>query len=654
VSRKFRPPASPHRPVSPAQQSGLQAKFAQGLEQLRKGNPARAEAICKQVLKRQPNHFDALHLLGVIALQTGRPQLAVDFLRKAIEVDQDVAEVHSNLGNGLRDLRRQEDAIASYDKAIALQPDYAYLSYNRGIALRELNRSEDAIASYDKAIALRPDYAEAYHNRGIAQRDLMRPGDAIASYDTAISLRPDYAEAYSNRGNALSDLKRQEDAIASYDTAIALRPDYAEAHSNRGNALCELMRQEDALSSYDTAIALRPDYAEAHLHRGIALCDLKRHEDAMASYDTAIALRPDYAEAYNGRGKVLGELNRLEEAIESFDRAITLQPDYGDAHQNLAMFLLQSGRFERGWEKYEWRLKAPDFKSVPSAANLPHWRPGDESKRLLIWAEQGVGDEILFAGLLPETDKLSSDVRAMVDSRLIPLFERSMPQIQFLPYSQEVAEDVFDTQIPLGSLGRYVRNSIDDFKNVRRGFLVADDKRANSLRRELCPSGNILCGISWKSKNSAMGPEKSMSLNDWAPILEIENLTSVNLQYGDTDEEVKDLISRTGVDLKQCASVDNFKDLDGLAALIEACDIVVTTSNTTAHMAGAIGKDTLLLLPAGKGLLWYWNNKQGGEPDGRNLWYPSIRSFRQDSIGDWASVIDNVRGEVLRMFASPD
>jgi len=156
VSKKNRPPASQEESISSARQSGLQAKFQQALAQHQKGNLAWAETICKQVLKRQSNHFDALHLLGVIALQTKRSRRAAEFLRKAIAVDEDVAEAHSNLGNALRGLRSADEAVVSYDRAITLKPEYAYLRYNRGIVLRELSRAEEAIAGYDDAIALRP------------------------------------------------------------------------------------------------------------------------------------------------------------------------------------------------------------------------------------------------------------------------------------------------------------------------------------------------------------------------------------------------------------------------------------------------------------------------------------------------------------------
>jgi predicted O-linked N-acetylglucosamine transferase (SPINDLY family) len=272
----------------------LQAKFNRGLALHQQGKLAEAERIYSEVLEQAPNHFDALHLLGVIAVQTKQTERAVELITKAIGLNAKLAAAHSNLGSALRDLSRPEEALASYDKAIGLKPDSAEAYSNRGEALRDLKRPEDALASCDKAIALKPDYANAYNNRGNALMDLRRPEDALASYDKAIALKPDYAEAYSNRGEALRDLKRPEDALASCDKAIALKPDYADAYNNRGNALMDLRRPEDALASYDKAIALKPDGAEAYNNRGNALIDLKRPEDALASYDKAIALKSNY------------------------------------------------------------------------------------------------------------------------------------------------------------------------------------------------------------------------------------------------------------------------------------------------------------------------------------------------------------------------
>ena len=315
----------------------LQAKFAQGIALHQQGKLAEAERIYGEVLHQQPNHFDALHLLGLIAAQTRRTERAVELIKRAIGLNAKVAAAHCNLGNTLTDLKRPADALASYDRAITLKPDYAEAYYNRGLALQDLKRPEDALASYDKAIALKPDFAEAYSNRGNALIDLKRPEEALVSCDTAIALKPDFAETHNNRGNALTYLKRPTDALASYDKAIALKPDLAEAYCNRGNALLDLKHAADALASYDKAIALKPEYAEAYSNRGRALQNLKRPEDALASYDRAIALKPDFAEVYSNRGIALTEKGDVTAAIESYNRALHIKPDYAEYYLNYSI-----------------------------------------------------------------------------------------------------------------------------------------------------------------------------------------------------------------------------------------------------------------------------------------------------------------------------
>jgi predicted O-linked N-acetylglucosamine transferase (SPINDLY family) len=251
-------------------------QFNQALALLHQAKLAEAELICAEVLSQQPNHFDALHLLGIIAAQTQRTERAAQLIRKAIGLNPNIASAHSNLGHALTELKHPAEALASYDKAIILKPDYAEADNGRGVALLNLNRPTEALASYDKAIALKPGYAEPYNNRGTALLDQNRPADALASYDKAIALKPGHAKAYYNRGNALHDLKRYEEAVASYDKAIALQPQFAEAYVNRGNALQEAKRHEQAFASYDKALALDPDLDEVQglrFHTKMHLCD---------------------------------------------------------------------------------------------------------------------------------------------------------------------------------------------------------------------------------------------------------------------------------------------------------------------------------------------------------------------------------------------
>ena len=327
--------------------------FEQGLAAHQRGQFAQAKAAYDKVLKNQPKHFDSLHLIGVIALQTKSPALAEDLIRRAIELNPNSASAYSNLGMALTELKRLDAALESYDKAIALKPDYADAFYNRGNVLQELKRLEDALASYDKAIAHKPDRAEAFYNRGITLQEIKRLDDALASYDKAIMLKPNYAEAFNNRGAVLQELERLDDALASYDKAIFLKPDHAEAFNNRGNALKELKRLDDALASYDKAIALKHDYAEAFVSRGNALKELKRLDYALASYDKAIALKHDYAEAFNNRGAVLQELKRLDDALASYDKAIALKHDYAEAFNNRGNALKELKRLDDALASYD-------------------------------------------------------------------------------------------------------------------------------------------------------------------------------------------------------------------------------------------------------------------------------------------------------------
>src|SRR5215472_17230424 len=236
----------PRPQVQASVAAALQAKLKEAVAFHQQGKLADAERIYREILQRQPNHFDALHLLGVIAAQTRRTELAVELIGKAIGINAKVADAHSNRGNALRDLKRFEEALASYDRALAFKPDYAEAYSNRGNALWDLKRFEEALASYDRALAFKPDYAEAYSNRGNALRDLKRFEEALASYDRALALKPDYADAYSNRGVTLRDLKRFEEALASYDRALALKPDDQFAFSGVAdcvNNICDWTRR---------------------------------------------------------------------------------------------------------------------------------------------------------------------------------------------------------------------------------------------------------------------------------------------------------------------------------------------------------------------------------------------------------------------------
>ena len=310
------------------------------------GQLTQAEQIYLNILKAAPDHFDALHLLGVLRHQQNRNSDALELISTALQKKPNDVRALSNNGVVLVQLKRFDEAVASYHKAISLKPDYAEGYYNLGIAFNELGRFDEALASYDRAVALKSDYAEAFNGRGLTLNELTRFDEALASFSKAISLKPDYAEAFSNQGNTLKDLNRFDDALASYEKAIALKPNNASAYFNRGIALTELGLFEQALASYNEAISYKPDYAEAFYNRGNVFNKLKRFDGALASYDKAVTLKPRYAEVFNNRGVTLSELMRFDEALASYGKAIALKPDYAEAFNNQGNALRELNRFD--------------------------------------------------------------------------------------------------------------------------------------------------------------------------------------------------------------------------------------------------------------------------------------------------------------------
>ena len=273
----------------------MQAALMQGVASHRKGDLDTAQGIYRQLLAAQPEHFDALHLLGVIALQRNDPGEAVELISRAIKSNKNNANAFSNLGNAFQALGQHSTAIEKYDRAIALEPNHAEAHNNRGNSFQNLGDHQAAVVSYDRAIAVKPDYPEAHNNRGNALQELGRHEEAVESYGRAVALKADFAEAYNNRANAFRVLNHAMSALENSDKAVALRPSYAEAHNTRGIALHSLGRFSAAIDSYDRAIALLPTYANAYYNRGTAFQRLGQYQTAAASFDRAAALLPGMA-----------------------------------------------------------------------------------------------------------------------------------------------------------------------------------------------------------------------------------------------------------------------------------------------------------------------------------------------------------------------
>jgi protein O-GlcNAc transferase len=286
------------KPAKPSTaMAALQTTFAQAMQLHQGGFLAQAEALYRQILSTHARHIDALHLLGVLCVQSARADEGVVLIQQAVQLNGMVPAMHSNLGNALMAAGRPLEAVAAYNKAIAQQPGHADAHCNKGNALRQLRRLPQAIAAYEQAIALNPQLPEAWSNRGNALSDLHRHADAVDSFDQALALRPAYPEAWSNRGAALSELGQIDEALKSYAQALSLQPGHPEALNNQGNTLREAGQLEASAASFREALNARPQYPDALSNLGVTLQDLGHQAEAIAALRQALAQEPDHARA---------------------------------------------------------------------------------------------------------------------------------------------------------------------------------------------------------------------------------------------------------------------------------------------------------------------------------------------------------------------
>ena len=326
-----------------AMSSNIPNLLQTGFEHHRSGRLREAEAIYRSILQQQPDHPDALHLLGVMAHQVGRNNDAVDLIEQAIKANPNEPDFYNNCGEAYRALEKYDFAVERYRQALAIRPSFAGALNNLGNAFKDLGRLDEAVEQYKKVLAIEPGFVMAHNNLGICLKQMGNMEQAISHFQQAIAGMPAYAEAHNNLGNTLQELGKFDEAIKHYQQAVTIMPAYTEAHSNLGNALRSTDRLQEAIDHYRQAIDLNPDFAMAHYNLGIALDESGKPEQAILSYERAIAIKPDYAEACHNLGFVLQELGRSEEALSRYQQALAINPDYATVHLHLSMLKPEPG-----------------------------------------------------------------------------------------------------------------------------------------------------------------------------------------------------------------------------------------------------------------------------------------------------------------------
>ncbi len=577
----------------------LAALFQEGLSLHQQGQIEQARLAYERMLALHPGHADAMHMLGVIAMQSTNYALAVELISVSVQAN----------------------------------PVNATAQLNLGLAYKELQRFDKALSCYQQAIDLRPGYAEVFNHKGVVLHACQSFDEAIDNLSQAIGLKADYAQAFFNRALVLHATGHLDAALADFEKAIEIQPDYAQAWNNRGVVLQEQLRWDEAATSYVRAIAAQPDLGQAHYNLGNALRALGRFEEAISSYDAAIALEADAAHAFNNRGLALQELQSSAQAIASYDAAIAIQANYADAYWNKAIELLLCGDFAQGWKLYEWRWQRDTFSSRKRDFAQPLWL-GDAplvGKTVLLHAEQGLGDSIQFCRYVREVQALGAHVLLEVPRPLLALFASLEGVSQIIEKAAPLPQ--FDYHCPLLSLPLAFQTQLENLPG-RTPYLASTAPQRDRWQRRLGPRTQPRVGLVWSGnaldKNDL---QRSVRLQDLLPYL------SSDFEFICLQKEMRpadqDAIQTSRIRFFG-AQIEDFSDT---AALCDLVDLVISVDTSVAHLAGALGKPTWILLPYTPD--WRWMLHRDDSP-----WYPSVRLYRQTQERAWPSVLERMRSDL--------
>ncbi len=517
-------------------------------------------------------------------------------------------------------------------------PNVAAIRHLQGavaIAEGKLGKAVDVIR---KGLAADGGSAALNDLLGVALVRRRRHDEAVKAHKTALAAQPGDPKFLNNLGNALRAGGRLEEARDAYRQSLERRPDHPDTLSNLGIVLIDLEDYENAQSSLQAAAERAPHLVDVHVNLAYVFMERHRMPEAIDASRRALELEPSNVDALNNLGRACMGLGRHDEAEAAIRRALDADPRHTGSLLAMAIQHFLRGRWAEAWTCHElrWRIEAARHRAFPQ----PLWSGEPvEGKSLLVWGEQGAGDEILFTSMVPDLLGLGARLILELDPRLVGLYRRSFPSVtcvpRLTPPAPETADPAVDYQSPSGSLGRWLRPDEASFPK-RQSFLAADPARVETLRHRYEGDGSdLLVGISWRSANRDIGDEKSMDLTRLAPLARVAGFRLVDLQYGDTESERAAFERETGATVIQDPEIDPLNDLDGFAAQIAAMDLVISVSNTTVHMAGALGIPTWVMLPATP--LWRWMMERESSP-----WYPSVRLFRQTRAGEWSDVVGRV------------
>jgi tetratricopeptide (TPR) repeat protein len=532
--------------------------------------------------------------------------------------------------------QRLDEARSAAERSIVVAPSGwdGWLVF--GNVCPRAHHESRALVAYSRSLVSQAS-AEAFGNLASLHYDNLRFSSAGPALQRALSFDCARSDLWYLMGSLQRKLQRYDRAVLALRRALWISPNSVNSRSDLGAAFLEAGDVELAAEQFRLLLSLSPADPRTHNNLGACAQAIGAVQRAMTHYQHALALAPTDETGWYNLSTLLMGMGELGESLRGFERVKRIQPGHAKSMWNGGLVRLSLGEFQRGWADYEWRFDVkPQDRTIDADNTFDATR--DVTARVLVWGEQGVGDEVMFGSMLGEFRGWCGKMLVQMDKRLIPLFRRSLPQdVEFYERGSVVSEGLYDSHIPIGSLGLHLRPSRESFEGHRGAYLKADPDRVRALRESFgLVEGERLIGVSWRSSNPETGAGRSLPLWELAQVLGGEGRRLVNLQYGSVQEEIAEAQARCGIRVEQVPDLDCQNDLDGLAALIMVCDEVVSIGNATAHLAGALGQRTTVLLPYSPS--WRWMAKGEESP-----WYQSVRLLRQAERGDWLSVIQAVR-----------
>lgn len=510
------------------------------------------------------------------------------------------------------------------------------------------SRLKEAEQCYRRALAIDPALAEVHNNLGIVLDRAERFGEAIACYLQALAIKPDHATACLNIGNWHRLHGNREEQVRYLEKAVALKPDYHEAHNNLGSAFYSEGKFDEAISCFEKALSIRPDFAQAHLNLGICHRAKKNSHEEIAHIEKAITLQPDFHEAHNQLGFTWQTRAEFKKAEECHRIALAIAPNSPSCKLNLSHALMQQGNYEEGLELFEarfaaYKIQIEDYDDTyfDVASKAPPWTGGDlRGKTLLLWMEQGFGDNLMMLRYLPELLHKGA-ARLVVACR--PELARIVRQLPCAPEvvvtEKEVRGNTYDFHCPLTSLPYLLRTRLDTIPAPIPYLSVPEEMKRHWADRLAGQPGRKV-GLVWAgNKRMPRDDLRSMPLETLAPLRAIPGLVFVSLQKGGAQDV------REGIDWPRRDWIDECEDFLDTAALVENLDLIIGVDTSTIHLAGALGRPVWLLNRFESE--WRWMTGRTDSP-----WYPTLRIFRQPALYDWHGLVTEIAAELQTWVAA--